>query len=277
MESIDSLPDDRQLQIFMQTSEEAARRGGAVLMEWMGKALVSEKGPGDLVTSADLQSQQVIQDYLLGQFPDHGFMGEETLSNTQPPTPSNSSFCWIVDPLDGTMNFVHQLRSFSVSVALRHQDRVVAGTVYDPTTDECFSAAIGHGANLNGVPIRTSNCRDLKQALVVFSLPSNAKPDSVEVRRLLNVMGKVSSFRRLGSAALNLSFVACGRLDAYWSSNLQIWDVAAGWLIAQEAGAFLADFAGDPVRLENPVCCVASNSKLFAELKVLLNLPSTRS
>jgi myo-inositol-1(or 4)-monophosphatase len=170
------------------------------------------------------------------------------------------------------MNFVHQLRSFSVSIALRFRDRIIVGSVYDPTTDEYFSAAAGQGASLNGVSIEPSRCRSLKQALVVISLPSNSQPDSPEVRRMLNVIGRVASFRRLGSAALNLSFVACGRLDAYWSTNLKIWDVAAGWLIAQEAGAFVADFEGNPPQLEQPRFCVTANSSLFTELQPLLQL-----
>jgi myo-inositol-1(or 4)-monophosphatase len=272
MHSHDQLPDGSQLTKFLRACEEAARRGGAVLMELMGKATVSEKGPGDLVTIADHRSQKVIREYLLCRFPDHEFLGEESESPvTKKLAPSE--FCWIVDPLDGTMNFVHQLRSFSVSIALRYGDRIIVGAVFDPTTNECFSAAVGQGATLNGAAIEPSRCRKLKQALVVISLPSNAQPDSPEVRRMLSVIGQVSSFRRLGSAALNLSFVACGRLDAYWSTNLKIWDVAAGWLIAQEAGAFLADFEGNPLRLEQPKFCVAANRALFAALTPHLQLP----
>lgn len=272
MHSHDQLPNGDQLTKFLQTCEEAARRGGAVLMDLMGKATVSEKGPGDLVTIADHQSQKVIREYLLSRFPDHEFLGEESDSSvTRKLAPSE--FCWIVDPLDGTMNFVHQLRSFSVSIALRFRNCIIVGSVFDPTTDECFSAAAGQGATLNGASIQPSRCRRLEQALVVVSLPSNAHADSLEVRRMLNVIGAVSSFRRLGSAALNLSFVACGRLDAYWSTSLKIWDVAAGWLIAQEAGAFLADFEGNPPQLEQPRFCVAANESLFFELQPLLHFP----
>ena len=273
MHSSDQFPNINELDGFLRSAEEAARRGGAVLMELLGKAAISEKAPGDLVTIADHQSQQVIQDFLLNRFPDHGFLGEESTVH-EGSANATSKFCWIVDPLDGTLNFVHQLRSFSVSVALRYGNRVIAGSVFDPTTDECFSAALGQGATLNGKLIKPSRCRDLKQALVVLSLPTNAQPASEEVRRMLSVIGQVSSFRRLGSAALNLSFVACGRIDAYWSSNLKIWDVAAGWLIAEEAGAFLADFGGQPPRLEQPEFCAAATSPLFYELQPHLQNPA---
>ena len=273
MNSPDQLPTNTELEVFLRSAEEAARRGGAVLMELLGKAAISEKAPGDLVTIADHQSQQVIQDYLLSRFPDHGFLGEEATS-TGIDANASSKFCWIVDPLDGTLNFVHQLRSFSVSVALRCGDRVIAGSVFDPTTDECFSAALGQGATLNGRSITPSDCRNLKRALVVLSLPTNAQPNSIEVRRMLSVIGQISSFRRLGSAALNLSFVACGRIDAYWSSNLKIWDVAAGWLIAEEAGAFIADFGGQRPELEQPEFCAAATSSLFDELQPHLHNPN---
>ena len=272
MQPHDAIPEARQLRLFLQAGEEAARRGGAVLRELMGKAIVSEKGPGDLVTTADLQSQSVIREFLLTKFPDHGFLGEEGDSESVHVKLANQAYCWIVDPLDGTLNFVHCLRSFSVSVALCFAGRIIAGAVYDPTTDECFSAAIGCGAHLDGVSIAPSRCDHLRQALVVVSLPSFSKADSLEVRRLLNVIEKVASFRRLGSAALNLCFVACGRIDAYWATNLKIWDVAAGWIIAAEAGAFLADFAGEPTRLEDPRFCVTSNSQLFNELVRLLEV-----
>ena len=268
MHSHNPLPNRSDLDLFLQSAEEAARHGANVLMQLLGKATAAEKGPGDLVTIADYESQQVIRDHLLRRFPDHGFLGEE--SETSKPT--TSRFCWIVDPLDGTLNFVHQLRSFSVSVGLRFGDELIVGVVYDPTTDECFTAAVGQGAKLNGALIRPSSCRHLRHALVVLSLPSNAQPECPEVKRMLNVIGKVASFRRLGSAALNLCLVACGRVDAYWATNLHSWDVAAGWLIAQESGAFLAKLDGRPVHLEEPEFCVASNIELFNELVDLLEV-----
>ncbi len=266
--------DDDILERFLEASRRAAKIGGKILLELLGKANVWEKGPGDLVTQADFQSQQAIEDFLLTQFPDHGFLGEE--SETETGIHPEPKFCWVVDPLDGTTNFVHQLRSFAVSIALRYRDeesdQILVGTVYDPTTDECFSAAAGKGATLNGNPIRASRCDSLNQALVVFSMSSRLAPDDVQVRRLLNVLPHASSVRRLGSAALNLCYVACGRTDAYWATSLKIWDVAAGWLIAQEAGATLDDFSGQPLSLDRPRFCLTSTYELFDELRDLLNV-----
>jgi myo-inositol-1(or 4)-monophosphatase len=274
--------DDNLLKQFLAASESAARKGGAILLELMGKAEVWEKGPGDLVTQADFRSQQAIRETLLNQFPDHRFLGEESEteaaesdhSTSDRLDPNELEFCWIVDPLDGTTNFVHQLRSFSVSIALCHRGQVIVGTVFDPTTDECFSAALGKGATLNGKPIRPSQRRELNQALVVFSMNSQLSVDDPQVKRFLQVLPHVSTFRRLGSAALNLCFVGCGRTDAYWATSLKIWDVAAGWLIATEAGAFLEDFEGPELNLNQPKFCVACNQGLFDQLKVHLRLKS---
>ena len=273
-----------QLTRFLQACEHAARLGGAVLMELLGQANVWEKGPGDYVTQADFQSQNAIRNYLLTEFPEHQFIGEEvpieldanSNSATSQPLRPLSPFCWIVDPLDGTTNFVHQLRSFSVSVALRYNDQIVVGTVFDPTTNECFSAINGAGASLNGVSIKPSQCCGLEQALVVFSMKSHVKTGDPQLQRVLNVISHASSFRRLGSAALNLCFVACGRVDAYWATNLQIWDVAAGWLIAVESGAVLADFDDLPLQLGRPRFCVTSTQALFDQLKTHLQVPEDK-
>jgi myo-inositol-1(or 4)-monophosphatase len=247
-------------------------QGAHVLMEMLGRAEVWEKGPGDLVTQADLESQRTIEDYLLQRFPTHVFLGEES----KPKHSAPEGFCWIVDPLDGTTNFVHQLRSFAVSVALRYRkdgvDEIVAGTVYDPTTDECFSAGWGKGATLNQKPIRVSPCQSLDQALVVFSMTSQIARTDPQVKRLLNVLPYASSIRRLGSATLNLCYVACGRTDAYWATSLKIWDVAAGWLIAKEAGAILKDFADHPLTLDRPHFCLTASEELFDELKQYLDI-----
>ncbi len=291
MTAQDSSIDDEQLTQFMLASEKAARLGGEVLMKWLGKAKVYEKGPGDLVTQADFESQQVIREFLLGEFPDHHFLGEESetdsddTSKAQSSTPEQNEtkkpsrfparqpdFCWIVDPLDGTTNFVHQLRSFSVSVALRWRDDVVVGCVFDPTTDECFSAAIGRGATLNGSPIESSQCTEIEKSLAVFSMNSHISADDPQMIRFVNVMKNAATLRRLGSAALNLCFVACGRVDAYWATSLKIWDVAAGFLIAQEAGAVIDDFEGEPLSIGQPRFCATGTEELFDSYKKLLNV-----
>jgi len=164
---------DQQLAEFLTAAEHAAKLGGAKLMKMMGTAKVSEKAPKDLVTEADLASQQAIENYLLEKFPDHILVGEEDTERSGDLDSDSDKCCWVVDPLDGTMNYVHQLRSFSVSVALRHQGQLLVGVVYDPWMDEIFSAALGKGATLNGETIGTSGCQEISDALVVCSFSSS--------------------------------------------------------------------------------------------------------
>lgn len=246
---------------FLEAAIEAAKRGGDKLIEWMGKVDVREKGPRDLVTQADFESQQAISDYLLSQFPDHEFLGEESTDKSLVSKPD--VFCWVVDPLDGTVNYVHQLNSFSVSIALRCGDETIVGVVFDPVIGEMFSAASGGGAQLNGKAISHSKCTEIGKALVVCSFSSSVNRDHPEVERFLRVLGQAASIRRLGSAALNLCFVACGRLDSYWATGLNCWDIAAGWLILQEAGAVMNTIEGGEVDFFEPKFCAAATGELF--------------
>lgn len=263
-------PKNQDLTLFSDASREAARLGGQILLKWLGKTTVQEKGFRDLVTQADYESQTVIRDFLAREFPEHRFVGEESLAGADSQSPSG--FCWIVDPLDGTTNFVHQLRSFAVSVALYEGGTALVGTVFDPVLDECYSAAKGQGATLNGQSIRTSGCQEIEKSLFVFSFRRDTKRDDPDVKRFLNLLENAGSIRRLGSAALNLCYVACGRVDGYWATSLAKWDVAAGWLIAKEAGATLADFAGAEIDLEKPHFCLTATPELFAQVKPLLHL-----
>ncbi|MGI9495069.1 MAG: inositol monophosphatase family protein [Mariniblastus sp.] len=259
-----------ELEIYSVASREAARRGGQVLLKWMGKTTTREKGFRDLVTQADLESQQVIQDFLKSEFPDHQFIGEETTGESD--TTSHSDFCWIVDPLDGTTNYVHSLRSFAVSIALYHRQTPLVGTVLDPVLEECYWASRGLGAKLNGEPIHASGCKEIDKSLFVFSFPRGMTRTNPEVVRFLNMLENVGSIRRLGSAALNLCYVACGRADGYWATSLAKWDVAAGWLIAREAGASVADFRGNEIDLEKPFFCAAATAELLQQATPHLNV-----
>lgn len=259
-----------ELEIYSAASREAARRGGQILLSWMGKTTTQEKGFRDLVTQADLESQQVIQDFLKSEFPEHQFIGEETTTESQ--KTSQSNFCWIVDPLDGTTNYVHGLRSFAVSIALYNQQTPLVGTVLDPVLDECYWASRGMGAKLNGDPIQASGCNEIDKSLFVFSFPRGMTRTNPEVVRFLNMLENVGSIRRLGSAALNLCYVACGRADGYWATSLAKWDVAAGWLIASEAGASVADFRGNQIDLEKPFFCAAATPDLLNQAIPLLNV-----
>jgi myo-inositol-1(or 4)-monophosphatase len=251
---------------FLQICEQAARAGGRVLLDWMGRFAVREKGPADLVTQADVASQQAIREVLLSHFPDHGFLAEEN-ANEQG---VDGRFRWIVDPLDGTVNYVHGVPQFAVSVALEQEGRVVCGTIFDPIAQECFCTARGHGAFLNGRRITTSRVVDVADALVVCSFPPRVKRDAPEVAQFIEVLVACQSMRRTGSAAINLAYLAAGRFDGYWAANNHAWDVAAGFLLVEEAGGFVTNFAGGPVDLDRPQCVTAGTLELHGQLRELV-------
>ena len=250
---------------FLVVGETAARAAGEVLKDWMGKAPVTEKGPGDFVTQADIASQETIESMIRTSFPTHGFLGEENQSAEDKTNPLvDSEFCWVVDPLDGTTNYIHQLRSFSVSIALLQRGKIVVGIVYDPLLDEMYAASLGGGATLNEAPITVSQCRHIDQSLLVCSFSTNVQQDSIELKRFTNILCNTqSSIRRLGSAALNLAYVACGRLDGYWATSLNIWDMAAGTLILTEAGGVIEHIDGKPLQLDDPQFVAANNRQLL--------------
>jgi myo-inositol-1(or 4)-monophosphatase len=253
---------------YLRVCERAVRAGAATIQAWAGRAEVREKGPADLVTQADLQSQEVVRRTVLDAFPDHQFMGEEGSAGPNP----DRSGCprWIVDPLDGTTNFVHGVPHYSVSLALEQNGSLLVGAVYDPNRDECFTAASGGGARLNGRPIRVSQVTDPSQAIGAVGFPPSATADGPDVRMFLAAVGRFQSIRRTGSAALNLCYVAAGRFDAYWSFSTHVWDVAAGVLIVREAGGVVSAVDGGPFRLEDPRFLAAANGTLLARLQALV-------
>ena len=259
--------------------EAAARAGGRVLLDWVGRFGVSNKGPRDLVTEADVASQREIRRIVLEAFPDHGFIGEESLpehaadsSSPGQPAAAGPALRWMVDPLDGTSNYVHGFPAWCVSVALTRGDEILVGTVFDPIRDECFTAQLGAGAWLNGNPIRVSGCVLLSDALVALSFPPHTTADSVAVADFLSVVPHVHSVRRTGSTAINLAWLACGRLDAFWVRRIACWDVAAGLLIFREAGGKLAGFSDGPaslewVSLDQPAFVAACSREVLADLR----------
>jgi myo-inositol-1(or 4)-monophosphatase len=253
---------------YIKVCEQAARKGGQVLLDWQGRINPREKAPKDLVSEADFASQRAIQEVIQCVFPDHGFLGEE--GEPAGAEQCESEFRWIVDPLDGTVNYVHRLPAYSVSVALERRGELQVGVVYDPIADECFSAVRGGGAFLNGVQISVSDCQSLRTALVAASLSAGVSRDSEEISRLLDVLVECQALRRLGSAALNLAYLATGRLDAYWATSVKVWDVAAGLLLVQEAGGRMSGVEGEPFDLSRPQFAAAATSALHAELLVTL-------
>lgn len=229
-------------EMLCRTAIDAARSGGEVLQHWASRFTVREKGPANLVTEADFAAQEAIVGTIRARYPGHGFLGEEGLNNP----PRGEPFRWIIDPLDGTSNYVHRFPYYAVSIGVEHEGRIVAGVVYDPNRNEIFAARQGHGATLNGEPIRPSAVPDLAHAFVVASLPPGVDAGDPSVIRLLRVLPRAQSLQRTGSAALNLAYVASGRMDAFWSGSLQPWDVAAGSLIVTEAGGAISRMDGRP-------------------------------
>lgn len=237
-----------------------------MLLDWAGRFAVREKGPSDLVTEADFASQQVIRQHVLSAFPDHGFVGEENGENFRPDAP----YRWIVDPLDGTTNYVHQLPQYAVSIALERQGRVVAGTVFDPVANECFTAAAGQGSFLNGRRLRVSNVNELSQALVAASFPAHVERDAQEIGDFIEMLLRAQALRRMGSSALNLCYVAAGRFDAYWATETKMWDVAAGFLMIEEAGGVISNLQGGPYDLHKPRFVAAANAALQQQIIAVL-------
>jgi myo-inositol-1(or 4)-monophosphatase len=261
---------------FLAVCLEAAHRGGAELLDWQSRFSPKEKGPKDLVTEADLASQQAIREVLLGTFPDHDFLGEEEAAERtaagQAEIPERrSEYRWIVDPLDGTANYVHRLQTYAVSIALQHKNELVLGVVYDPVSEECYTARRGEGALLNGLPIRTSACQQLDQAMIAVSFSSCVERGSIEITRFVEALHTCRSVRRLGSAALNLAYLAAGRLDAYWATSVYAWDVAAGFLLVEEAGGKITGIDGQAVNLEAPQFLATANPALHDRMLDLLS------
>jgi myo-inositol-1(or 4)-monophosphatase len=248
-------------------AEAAARAAGAVLLDWAGKFTVSEKGPADLVTEADVAAQTAIHTLLHARFPEHGFLGEEGLVAP----PGEGEFRWVIDPLDGTSNYVHRFPYYAVSIGLEHKNELVGGVIYDPTRDEMFSAARGAGATLNGAPIQVSRFAPLKRAMVIASFPPGVTPESEPIQRFIKVLPHAQTVHRSGSAALNLAYIASGRLDGFWSASLKPWDVAAGAAIVAEAGGRITQMNGSRLDIRIPDLLCTNGTGIHEELVTLLS------
>lgn len=220
-----------------------ARDAGAILRDKLGQVTIHYKGVVDLVTDADRASETLVGERLSAAFPDHRLFGEEGIAKING-AGDDAEYAWIVDPLDGTTNYAHGYPHFGVSIALAHRGHVVVGVVYDPMRDELFVAERGKGATLNGRPIRVSGTTELIRSL----LATGFSYDLAERGQQLEIWGEMQSqtqgIRRDGAAALNLSYVAAGRIDAFWEDPLMPWDMAAGALLVEEAGGIVTDYRG---------------------------------
>lgn len=246
--------------------ESAIRAAGGLLADRQPTMNVREKGPADLVTDIDVAAQTLLETMLSVRFPDIPFLAEEGRDHDQPIPALGQGPCWVIDPLDGTTNFVHGLPAYCVSIALCRGGEAVLGVIFDPVRDELFHAAKGSGAYLNGERLRTSGCLRLDQSLLAFSLPARVAPESPEITRFLRVLPRCRALRRWGSSALNLAYVAAGRLDGYWASSTKIWDIAAGTLLVAEAGGTVSSLSGERLVLDRPSFVAASSESLHRQL-----------
>lgn len=261
------------LKEFAKVGEAAVREAGRYLKENLGRAAgqTSYKGAVDLVTPFDLGAQDILVGRLSAAFPAHGFLAEEGIER------SGASDCrWVIDPLDGTTNFAHAFPVFCVSAGLECGGRLVLGFVYDPVREELFSALAGGGAFLNGAPIRVSGVDRLDRALLATGFPYDVRQSPVNnLDHWSRFIVRAQAIRRCGSAALDLSYVACGRFDGFWELKLKPWDVAAGGLIVAEAGGRVTDFADRSFKLGVPAIA-ATNGLIHGELLEVLNISAPK-
>jgi myo-inositol-1(or 4)-monophosphatase len=230
--------------IYLATAVEAALSAGRLHLQFFRQdPLVQKKGRIDLVTAADLAVERMFRKLIAERFPAHSVLGEELGGRA----PSAQGCRWIIDPLDGTTNFAHGLQIFCVSIALEVEGRVALGVVYDPIGDELFTAERGEGARLNGRRLAVSTTTTLVDALLCTGFPYSVGEDQGRhVRGFALFLEEAQAVRRLGSAALDLCYVAAGRFDGYWEESIHPWDIAAGGLILEEAGGRVSNVAGDP-------------------------------
>lgn len=261
------------MQEFLPQAEAIAREAGALLREFYHRGVRTEyKGDVDLVTEADRASEQLIVSRLTAAFPTHGIYGEEGTR-----TGLESEFRWYVDPLDGTTNFAHSFPVFcvvlgcerrSAGLAPDQDGEMVAGVIYDPLRDEMFTAARGYGSFLNGEPIHVSRAAKLQESLIATGFPSHKRHRSPNVHFYQEFTLRSHGVRRAGSAALDLAYVACGRIDGYWEFKLNPWDTSAGYLLVEEAGGKVTHFDGSKFTLDSREC-FATNGKIHAEMQTL--------
>ena len=228
---------------------------------------VSSKAPGDFVTSADKRTEKIIIEELLKAHPNYGIISEEAGYINK----SNRNNRWIIDPIDGTMNFLNGIPQFAISVAYEEDNEVKCGIIFNPVTNEMFSAEKGSGAYLNNSRMRVSNKRKLSEALIVTGGPNQASKIKKKIfSEYISISTQVSNVRKFGSAALDMAYVACGRFDGYWQRELNYWDIAAGIILIKESGGFVNFFEEDmKVPLKKNI--IATNSIIHKELRHLID------
>ena len=256
---------------MLNTAVKAARDAAEIIQfgaRNLDRLTVDSKGPGDFVTEIDRKAEETIVDTLLGAYPNHGIIAEEGSGATR--GNPGSDHIWIIDPLDGTTNFLHGLPTYCVSIALQVEGRLTQGVIYDPNRNDLFTTSKGAGAFMNNRRMRVSKTLKLRDALIGTGFPfrDGAQFDDYMVQ-LRNLMPKTAGIRRPGSAALDLAYVAAGFYDGFWEMKLNAWDMAAGALLIQEAGGLVTGIDGEDSYLDSGAI-VAGTPKIFAELLKIL-------
>ncbi|MCH1523066.1 MAG: inositol monophosphatase [Arenicellales bacterium] len=252
---------------MLHTAVRSVREGGRVILMYfdqLDRLEYSSKGRNDYVSQADVEAERAVLDVLTRAYPDHGIIAEESGER------EGSEYTWVIDPLDGTTNFLHGFPMFAVSVAVKRGGVLEHGVVYDPLHDEMFTASRGEGAQLNGKRLRVSTTRQLAPSLLGTGFPFRDL-GIIEpwMRSFQSLLPKTSGIRRAGAAALDLAYVAAGRLDGFWEFGLKPWDMAAGALLIREAGGLVADVSGGQDFLENGNL-VAANPLIFEEFRKIV-------
>ncbi len=259
------------MQPMLNIAIRAARRAGVIISRAQNRLYdlrVTQKWLHDYVTQVDVEAENAILEILNQAYPSHAILAEESGESGE------SEYTWVVDPLDGTLNFIHGYPQYAISIALRVKGRLDQAVIYDPLKDELFTASRGEGAQLNGQKIRVSTNLELESALLATGSPARNKQLLQKyLEGFTKILKRSADVRRSGSAALDLANVACGRVDGYWEYGLKEWDVAAGALLVQESGGLVGDIAGGETYLSTGNI-VAANPKIFRHLLVLLAEPS---
>lgn len=249
---------------------QAAMKAGRRLTRDFGEVenlQVSVKGPGDFVSNADKQAEKIIYDELKHARPKWGFLMEESGEEIG----HDSQHRWIVDPLDGTTNFLHGIPHFAISIALESQGHLMAGVIYNPITEELYTAERGQGAYLNNRRLRVAARRNLSQCVIGTGIPHIGRPEHGKfMLELAQLMGETAGIRRMGAASLDLAYIAAGRLDGFWERGLSPWDMAAGMVLISEAGGFSTDLSGSSKVFETGEILSGNETiskKLMASLK----------
>ena len=256
---------------MLNTAVRAARAAGTVMLRASSRLdslNIESKQRNDFVSEIDRQAEDVILDILYTAYPQHAFMCEESGGSGN----GGSDYQWIIDPLDGTTNYLHGFPQYAISIALEHQGRLEQAVVYDPVKDELFTASRGGGAFLNNRRLRVTGLKTLEGALLGTGIPfRDDQPIEPFIATMRAMLGPIAGIRRAGSAALDLAYVAAGRLDGYWEFSLKPWDMAAGLLLVREAGGMITDFAGGDNSMRSGNVIAANPRLLHSMLTVVQN------